>query len=253
MQQTVQPIILAAGKGSRMGNPELPKVLIDLNGKPLIEYLLDTLTDQEFKPAALVVGYKQEQVKEALGNKYRYITQEEQLGTGHALKVCEESLKGTALYYLLAYGDTPLLSIQTLRRLVTIHEATESVLSMVTFKSDREMFYNFGRIIRDAQGKVVAIREYKDCTPEEKEIKEYNPGFYCFSDGWLWEALKKIKPVNAQGEYYLTDLVAIAVGEGRTIPTIEAESWVEAAGVNTPEQLEEVSSILRSRSIAATV
>lgn len=235
----IQPIILAAGKGTRMNNPDLPKVLAPLKERPIISYLLDTITKTGFMTPALVVGYHQEKVREALGNTYTYITQEQQLGTGHAVAVTREALEGTADAYLVMCGDTPLLSLESIQKLIAAHETSKSVLSLATLVSDNEYFRSFGRIIRDENGIIKAIREYKDCTDEEKAIQEVNPGLYCFNDSWLWSALEKIDQSNAQGEFYITDLLSIAVEEGQVTSSIGMKSWQETLGINTPEQLAE--------------
>jgi bifunctional UDP-N-acetylglucosamine pyrophosphorylase/glucosamine-1-phosphate N-acetyltransferase len=137
-------------------------------------------------------------------------------------------------------GDNPLLTMETMKRLVAEHDETGAVLSLATLHTDNPAFYNFGRIIRDENGHVAAIREYKDATEEEREIKEVNPGLYCFSDKWLWNALDKLNRANAQGEYYITDLLAIAIEEGQEVASVEMETWQETLGINTPEQLAEV-------------
>ncbi|MEI6478306.1 MAG: NTP transferase domain-containing protein [bacterium] len=236
---SVQPIILAAGKGTRMNNPDLPKPLVLLKGRPMVSYVLDTVEKAEFLPAALVVGYLKEKVSQTLGDGYTYVAQDEQLGTGHAVAVCEEQLAGTADCFLIVCGDMPLLKPETLKKVVEVHDESRAVLSLATLRTDRPDFNSFGRIIRDTEGNIKAIREYKDATEEERAINEYNPGIYCFSDSWVWDALRKVDRVNAQGEYYLTDLLAIAVAEGEKIASVEMTSWQETLGINSPEQLEE--------------
>lgn len=237
---TVQPIILAAGRGKRMGNPDLPKVLTQLEGHAVIEYLLESVNRTGFQVPAIVIGFHGEMVRLALGDAYIYVIQEEQLGTGHAVTVCEPQLAGIAEAVLVMYGDQPLWSTATMQNLVAEHEKQEAVLSLATVSNDHPTFRSFGRIIRSENGEVVAIREQKDCTPEEEAILEVNPGLYCFSDAWLWSALKKIRTNNAQGEYYLTDLLGIAVEEGQKVASYSVEEWQETLGFNTPEQLEEV-------------
>ncbi|MBU6389058.1 NTP transferase domain-containing protein [Patescibacteria group bacterium] len=240
----VQPIILAGGKGKRMGNAELPKVLSPLKDRPIISYLLDTFRDLPFLQPVLVVGFRQEMVRQAVGPEYRYIVQEEQLGTGHAVSVCRSELEGTADCYLILYGDMPLWSGQTMQKLVGQHQESGSVLSMVTVNADHETFKSFGRIIRDDQGRIRAIREQRDCSPDELEISEVNPGLYCVDDRWLWDALERITCENAQAEYYLTDLLSLAIADGEKVESIRVEDWREALGINTPEQLMEVERIL---------
>ena len=224
-----------------MNNPDIPKVLIPLKGRPIISYLLDTIEQDGFLAPVLVVGYHHEKIEEYFGaDQYRYVLQEQQLGTGHAVAVCEQMLKGTADLFLVMNGDHPLWTAETMQRLVNEHERTGAVVSLVTLTTDNEAFHNFGRIIRGEDGKIEAIREIKDCTEEQKQIKEVNPALYCFNDKWLWSALQKINTENAQHEYYITDLLAIAVEEGVPMASVEATNWQETLGINTPEQLEEV-------------
>lgn len=238
--ENVQPIILAAGKGTRMGNPGLPKVLAPLAGKPLVQYLLNTLAATRFPTPVLVIGYERDQVKQVLGSKYRYVIQEEQLGTGHAVASCRAELEGTAEHFLVINGDQPLTSARTLERLVEHHLSTGAVMSQVTIVSDHPTFQSYGRIIRDASGNVTGIREQKDCTEEEKKITEVNAGLYCFRDDWLWSHLEALRAENAQAEYYITDLLAMAINEGHAVSTVHFEHWWEGLGINTPEQLQQV-------------
>ncbi len=240
----IQPIILAAGKGTRMGNPDLPKVLIEVKGRPIISYLIDSVKNTGFLKPVLVIGYHQDKVREALGDSCRYIVQEEQLGTGHAVLACQKELEGTADVYIIMYGDHALWTTTTMCCLADEHQETGATLSLVTLRSKEEEFFNFGRILRDAEGTITGIRELKDCTEEEKAIDEYNPGMYCVNDDWLWGALSSIKSENAQHEYYLTDLLEIAIREKKRIAWAHPENWQEAIGINTPQQLEEVGKYL---------
>ena len=240
----IQPIILAGGKGTRMGNPELPKVLTPLKGRPIMSYLLDNLAQADFMKPVLVVGYHQEKVRQEFGDDYTYILQEEQLGTGHAVEVCREQLEGTADIYIILFGDQPLWTKETMLSLAKEHEQKGVNFSLVTLRSEDPIFYNFGRIIRDNSGNMVAIREMKDCTEDEMKIHEYNPSMYCCTDNWMWDAIEKIKPNNVQNEYYLTDLLDISVSEGQKMGWVETQNAQEAMGINTPEQLEEVAQYL---------
>lgn len=240
----LQPIILAGGKGKRMGNPELPKVLCPLNDKPILAYLLDTLKNSPFLPPALIVGHKQELVREAFGAGYSYIFQEEQLGTGHAVLVAEEQLAGQADAFLILAGDQPLWSLETMEKLAKEHERQGATISLTTVVSPDPIYNDFGRILRDEKGDIIAIRELKDCTEAERAVQEYNPTMYCVSDTWLWSALSKIRTENVQAEYYLTDLVSIAVAEGLKVSSVQATNPQEAIGINNPQQLEEVSELL---------
>jgi bifunctional UDP-N-acetylglucosamine pyrophosphorylase/glucosamine-1-phosphate N-acetyltransferase len=240
----IQPIILAAGKGTRMENPDLPKVLVPLKGRPMMSYLLETVDKAGFLPPVLVVGYKQDLIRAEFGERYIYIEQKEQLGTGHAVMACREQLQGTADMYIIMFGDQPLWTVETMRKVEATFEETQADFAMATVVSDDPTFYNFGRIIRDGEGNVVAIREYKDCSDDEKRITEYNPSLYCCTDAWMWNALDKISTENVQHEYYLTDLLSIAIAGHAKISLLQAEHWQEALGINTVAQLQEVEKYL---------
>lgn len=235
-----QIVILAAGKGKRMQS-DLPKVLVRLKDKPLIKYLLDSIEESGVcaKPI-LVVGQKRELVMQELGDKYGYAIQEEQLGTGHAVN-CAKDLSAGADQVLVLYGDHPHVSAKTIKNLTTSHQQSGEVLTIATvetpdFEDWRAGFFDFGRIIRNSNGKITNIVEKKDATEEELKIKEINPAFFCFDAKWLWESLPTLKNQNAQGEYYLTDLVGLAQNQGHEINSIKIGTH-EALGVNTPEQL----------------
>jgi len=240
----IQPIILAAGKGTRMGNPDLPKVLQPLKGKPLISYLLKTLDQTPFLKPALVVGFRHELVREAVGPDYRYIHQEEQRGTADAILCCAKELQGTADAFLIMCGDQPLWKAVTIENLVAKHEEEKAVLSLATVVSNYPSFEAFGRILRSPEGALIGMREFKNCTPEEKAINEYNPSLFCCSDSWLWDALRRVQPSAPSNEYYFTDIVSFAVEEHRKVATSSVVDWQETLGVNTPDQLAEVSSYL---------
>jgi len=230
-----------------MGNPELPKVLTELEGRPLISYLLDTVGSvKQFLPPAIVVGYKAELVQQTLGPTYTYVLQDELRGTGHAVARARQQLEGIANAYLVLYGDQPLTTAASMEAIAAEHQRSGATMTLATFTSTEPVFDGFGRVLRDEQGKVRAIRERRDCTPEEAAITEYNPALYCFSDAWLWSALERITPENAQAEYYLTDLLAMALADGEQVASLQLPHWQEFLGVNTPEQLQEVKKWLPS-------
>lgn len=238
----VQIIILAAGLGKRMQNKELPKALVLLRGKPLISYLLDSIEKSGVcdKPV-IVVGKGADLVKKELGSTYTYVPQAEQLGTGHAVMCAKDKLESKCQNILVLYGDQPLITSETINRLVDTHLADGQVLTIGTvkvpdFNDWRAGFYDFGRINRDAAGNMIGIVEKKDATAEQWNIKEINPGYYCFKADWLWQNLDKLKNNNAQKEYYLTDLISLACEQRQKIETVAVEPK-EALGVNTEEQL----------------
>ena len=238
----IRIVILAAGQSKRMNNHEIPKVLIELNGQPIIQHLLNAVKKSEIdEHPAIVVGRQAEEVKQSLSNGFEYVLQEELLGTGHAVLQTKSLLKDKTENVMVLYGDHPYLTAESIKKLSDIHLSKNHIISMMTTKVPNfndwyQFFYDFGRIIRDEQGNIKEIVEKKDATPEQLEIKEVNPAYFCFQASWLWENLAKLKNDNAQGEYYLTDLAKIAIDEGLRIDSIDIDSK-EAIGINTPEQL----------------
>lgn len=238
-------IILAAGKGTRM-NGEAPKVLIPFAGKPLIRHLLDAVAESGVDPRPVVItGFHAPLVEQTLGPSYDYVRQDAQLGTGHAVLCAEPLLTGKAEAVMVLYGDHPFVRPETIAGLQALHERQKRegcVLSMMTatvedFKEWRAPFADFSRIIRDAEGRIIADRQVKDATQAEMAIREVNPALFCFNAAWLWPHLKKITNDNAAGEYYLTDLVKIAIAEGECIASLPIEAR-EAIGINAPEHLD---------------
>ena len=234
-------IVLAAGKGTRMQS-DIPKVLVPLDGRPMIQYLLDAIrvSGADQRPV-LVVGHHADVLRSTLGNSYDYVYQKEQLGTGHAVQCAESLLAGTTDNIIVLYGDHPFVGADTIAKLKTLHEREGCALSMMTsivedFNEWRVPFGDFGRIVRDAQGRIVSIVEAKDATSAERNIREVNPAFFAFKAPWLWENLKKLKSDNAKGEYYLTDLVHIAITGGECLASMPIDP-TESIGVNTPEHL----------------
>jgi bifunctional UDP-N-acetylglucosamine pyrophosphorylase / glucosamine-1-phosphate N-acetyltransferase len=186
-----------------------------------------------------VVGYKAELVKKELGDSVVYVEQKEQLGTGHAVLTAEEAA-GEARNILVLQGDMPFISSGTIKNLLERHFHSAAKITVATtvlpdFNDWRGAFMNFGRIVRRA-GEII-IREYKDATPAEREVKEVNAGAYVFDAEWLWPSLKKIKNENAQGEYYLTDLLQMASVQKASVKTVQIDPR-EALGANTLEELE---------------
>jgi bifunctional UDP-N-acetylglucosamine pyrophosphorylase/glucosamine-1-phosphate N-acetyltransferase len=234
-----QIVILAAGKGTRMGG-SLPKVLVMLKNKPLILHLLEQVekVNHLIKPI-VVVGYKANMVKTVLGDDYIYAFQEQQLGTAHALMTAKKYVKGKNI--LVLYGDHPFIKAKSLSALMKLHHQKNSNISMFTttvpnFLNLYKPFKSFGRIIRGNSKKIIKILEYKDASINQQKIKELNPGLYMFNSAWLWKNLDKIKNQNAQGEYYLTDIVELAITSGEKIHSLPIDPK-EVVGVNSKEDL----------------
>jgi len=231
-------IILAAGKGSRMPSQEIPKAMYELKGKPMLAYLVDAFKKAGVAKPVIVVGYKKELIQEYFKDQVEYVEQKELLGTGHAVMAAEEKLKNESGSVLIAYGDMPLWSPKTINSLFKEKQQFKTKLALATV--DLPKAFAYGRIIRDEQGKLIANVEEKDCTKEQLKIIEKNPSLYLVDIQWLFTALKKINTNNAQQEYYLPDLIEIAVKEQTQIGTIKITNSAEAMGVNTAEDFKAV-------------
>jgi bifunctional UDP-N-acetylglucosamine pyrophosphorylase / glucosamine-1-phosphate N-acetyltransferase len=244
-------LILAAGLGKRMRSG-LPKVLHPLAGRALLAHVLDTARALSPRKMIVVHGHGAEQVKQAFSDKdVEWVLQPEQLGTAHAVQQAMPRVSADA-DVLILYGDVPLTQAATLKRLL---EAGREGLAVLTAELEDPAAY--GRIVRDASGRVKRIVETRDASPEERAIREINAGFYALSARRLGAWLKKIDNRNAQKEYYLTDLVALAVAEGTPVIAVKAEHAWEAAGVNSKSELAQLErqyqSILAARLLESGV
>ena len=233
-------LVLAGGKGTRMG-AAVPKAMVQVAGKPIVDRILDSIKDSgvDDRPA-LVVGHDLEQLQIHVGDRAEFVIQYEQKGTGHAVMVAEEQLRDVE-HVVVLYGDHPLYSADTIRRLISSHENEDAVITMTTvtvpnYKDWREVYMHYGRIIRDSNGVVKSIKEYKMCSDEERKITEVNNGLYCFDGKWLWSNIHKLSDENAKGEYLLTDLIAMAVQDDKLVETSDCPD-IEGIGVNTPEEV----------------
>lgn len=239
----ISTVLLAAGMGTRMRS-SLPKVLHLLVGRPIIWHCLKAIQAYADEPPVIVIGHQGEAVQQAVGEIAQFVIQNEQLGTGHAVLQAQETLQSKTDLVLVAYGDMPLLTADTFRRIVDTQKENPGPITMLTLIAEDPR--GFGRIVRNEDGLVSAIVEEADCTPEQKEIKELNAGVYCFQADWLWENLKNI-PQSAKGEYYLTDLVDIASQAGLPVRAMVLEDPAEGLGINTRVHLAEAETALRKR------
>lgn len=243
-------IILAAGKGTRMKS-DIPKPLTPIHGKPILQHLYESVRASGVNGIpVIVVGHERSRLCDSFQGECEYVVQEEQLGTAHAVSVCKDALQDADAVIVL-YGDHPFISTDTLQNLARLHETKQSVLSMITttvpsFEGWYSAYAHWGRILRDAQGNIIGSREDKDAMESEREIREVNPCFFCFNTKWLWENIGKIKNVNAKGEYYLTDLIALAVAQGHEIVSMSIPPE-EAVGINTQEERQIAEELLRKR------
>jgi bifunctional UDP-N-acetylglucosamine pyrophosphorylase / glucosamine-1-phosphate N-acetyltransferase len=225
----LQAIVLAGGKGTRMKS-DLPKVLHDLRGKSVIRHATDNLREAGIDNVIVVVGYGGDLVKEHLKGGVRFAVQERQLGTGHAVRQALPLLEETTGSVFICYGDMPFLRPATIRALIDSGSRSDVAGAILTMVLDDPPA--FGRVIRDEHGQVSRVVEVKDCTPEELGIKEFNVGVYCFDAEALRWALPRLRDDNAQGEYYLTDLVQILTEGGRRVETIRTDNLEDTVGVN---------------------
>jgi len=243
--KNVQALVLAAGKGTRLKAKSKPKVLFTILGKPIIDYIIKSLNKAGFEKPVVVVGFKGKLVQDYLKNKATCVWQKRQLGTGHAVVQAKKALQN-ADTVLIIYGDMPFWRPETFKRLIKSHQKTGATLSIATVILDKPSFFQYGRIIRDKKGNVLGIIEEKEASEKQKKIKESNPGCYLVQADWLWKALSKIKK-SRSGEYYLTDILKLAVAQGQKINTLPIKDWKQVVGINTKEQLRLAEEIIRDR------
>lgn len=232
----IATIILAAGKGTRMKS-EKPKVVFELAGKPMINRVIDTATMINSDKIILVLGYKKEYVKEVIpGNdKIIFVDQDVQNGTGHAVMMTEQALSEFDGDVFILCGDVPLLRYETLENMLEHHRKHNAACTVLTALMDDALRY--GRIVRNEDGSVHSIVEFKDATENQKEIKEINTGIFCFDSKSMFFALQNVSNENSQNEYYLTDTLEILNNNDKLVTSVLLEDMIEASGVNSVEQL----------------
>ena len=240
----ITAVLLAAGQGTRMKS-DMPKVLHPLCGKPMIWHVLEALKFATTEMPVVIVGHGAEDVKNYLGTAAECALQDPQLGTAHATMQAEPILRGKTELVLVTYADMPLLRGETFQRLVETQRNNPGPFSLLTVVADDPR--GFGRIVRKADGTVAAIVEEYVATPEQLEIKELNVGAYCFRAEWLWDALHRIEKNPKKGEYYLTDIVELAVKEDLPVQAVVQDDFIETIGINTRVHLSEAEAALRTR------
>ncbi|MEN8728995.1 MAG: bifunctional UDP-N-acetylglucosamine diphosphorylase/glucosamine-1-phosphate N-acetyltransferase GlmU [Desulfuromonadales bacterium] len=244
MPEKIAAVILAAGQGTRMKS-DLPKVLHRVAGKAMLAYVVETALALQASPIIPVVGHSADEVRDAMSNQdLRFALQAEQLGTGHALLCAEEALNGFSGDLLLLCGDVPLLQKKTLQALIDHHRQHVACVTILT--ADMANPAGYGRIIRGAEG-VDRIVEEKDATNSERQVREINTGIYLFRAPQVFSLLRDVDKCNAQGEYYLTDVVAAARQAGERVEALLIDDAEEAMGINDQVQLAESGGILRQR------
>ena len=237
-------IILAAGKGSRMKS-SLYKVLHPVAGKPMVEHVIEQIEAVKVDEIVTIVGFGAEMVKEQLGERSKYALQTEQLGTGHAVLATSDLLENKKGTTLVICGDTPLLTAETLEKLMTHHEETgakATILSAIARDAS-----GYGRIVRNSENLVEKIVEHKDASAEELLINEFNTGTYCFDNQFLFDSLTKVGNDNAQGEYYLPDVISILKQQGEIVTAFVMDSEEESMGINDRVALATANQLMNAR------
>jgi bifunctional UDP-N-acetylglucosamine pyrophosphorylase/glucosamine-1-phosphate N-acetyltransferase len=238
----IQPLILAAGKGTRMRSAR-PKVLQLLAGKPLLQHVLESCgrIDESLSPV-VVIGFGADQIKQSMGENLSYVIQEQQLGTGHAVQVASDAIPDEVPVVVL-YGDVPLISPETIRNVAGLAGADK--LALLTLEMADPTGY--GRILRNTRGEVVAIVEHKDATEEQRQITEINTGVLSLNGALLKRLVSGLSAYNAQGEYYLTDIVELAIEQGIEVVATQPGEPIEVMGVNDRLQLAALEQLKRQQ------
>ncbi|MFP3388623.1 bifunctional UDP-N-acetylglucosamine diphosphorylase/glucosamine-1-phosphate N-acetyltransferase GlmU [Brevibacillus sp. SIMBA_040] len=240
----IHAIVLAAGKGTRMKS-SLYKVMHPVCGKPMIEHVTLLLEDLSLHNLVVVIGHGAEAVKEQLGNRVQYAYQHEQLGTGHAVWMANHVLADKEGVTIVINGDTPLVKAETLRQLLEHHQSKQAAATVLTSIVDDPTGY--GRIIRDENGDVRRIVEEKDATLGQRKVREISTGIFCFDNQKLFQTLPQVTNNNAQGEYYLPDVLSLLQEQGNLISAYATDDPTEGTGVNDRVQLAHLELLLRKR------
>jgi bifunctional UDP-N-acetylglucosamine pyrophosphorylase/glucosamine-1-phosphate N-acetyltransferase len=238
-----ESVVLAAGLGTRMKS-KTPKVLHDLGGRPMLTWTLSACQEASGQAPYVIVSHDSEAIRRIAGEDVHFVEQAEQLGTGHAVLQASEPLRGRSDLVLVVNADLPLLQAATLTSLIEKQKANEGPLTILTAQS--EISRGFGRVERSDDERIIGIVEEADATPDQKAIRELNVGAYCYSAEWLWDHLSEL-PLSAKGEYYLTDLIAMAVEGGHVVQSVPITDLDEMIGINTREHLAQAEAALRAR------
>lgn len=237
-------VVLAAGQGTRMKS-KLYKVMHPVMGRPMVGHVVNAALDAEVDQVITITGFGSEVVKDYLGNKSEYVYQDEQLGTAHAVSQAEDLLADKNGTTLVLSGDTPLVQGETIKALMDYHENEEAKATVLTaFAEDP---FDYGRVIRTEEGSVHKIVEEKDATEAEKAIQEINTGTYCFDNETLFKMLEEVDNDNAQGEYYLPDVIELLKDQAEKVSAYQLDNMDEALGVNDRVALAEATELMRER------
>jgi bifunctional UDP-N-acetylglucosamine pyrophosphorylase/glucosamine-1-phosphate N-acetyltransferase len=245
LSQKITAVVLAAGQGTRMKSQH-PKVLHKILGRPMIAYLLDTLKAAGIQDILVVVGYQAETVKAALADhQVRFVVQEPQQGTGHAVQVAMEALPAQAKNVLVLCGDVPLIPAASIEALWAAHRSAGAAVTVQTVVLPDGLHY--GRVVRDEAGQVLEVVQSRDATPEILEIREINTGTYFFDADFLRHALGRLEPNNVQQELYLTDMIRVAWEHDREVAAVVEKDWENLLGINSRQELAAAAQLLKRR------
>ncbi len=245
----IASIVLAAGLGTRMKSRK-PKMMHTILGKPIVLHALSAVIEHSDLPPIIIVGHGSDTVRQLVEETYpervQFAFQAEQLGTGHAVMIAEPLLANKSDLVLVTFADMPMLRKEAVASIIEFHQQSGNTLTMTSVVG--EVPRGFGRVIRDATGKVTAIVEDADATPEQKTVREYNVSAYCFDAAWLWKNLKNIQ-TSPKGEYYVTDLVAMATEQNKKLDSFVLDDPTEGLGINTRVDLADCEAAMRRRVI----
>ncbi len=256
-----QVIIMAGGKGTRMNMTDKPKTMIEIAGRPIVEHIVEAAERAVpgTKPA-VIVGFQGHTIVEHFGDRIVAVEQKEQLGTGHAV-ACAAPLfrdREDIDRVIVIAGDQPLVSARTIEAILSHHEKNGETVTLGTvvvpdYTGINEHLLHYGRIVRNDDGSVSRIVEYKDATEDERAIREVNTSIYCFDAKWLWEHIDRLGSDNASKEFYITDLVAMVMAEERSLAAVALPDPMEGLNVNTPEQLDVINEISSAKDVFLVV
>lgn len=245
--ESIRAIIPAAGKGTRLQaiSGDLPKAMFRVNGKPMLEIVLENINFVRPEDIYVVVGYGKEKIIDNFGDRYHYVEQKQQLGTGHAVMECAEAFEGYEGSVLVTFGDMPLFRREEMLKMCQQHQKSGADCTLMTAENPNLTMW--ARVTRDADGKFQAIVEGKDCTPQQAQIKELFSGVIVFNSKSLFHVLPQVGCANVQKEYYLTEVPELMAKQGMKVETFFIKDGNDLHGINTPEDLEMCEKILKER------